>query len=73
MSDYEAEQLWNSFQVDPVGTYQAIGQHLTEAGLVTEDPRLVEMYADFRHNRDLNAYDAEVQRITSDPNADIDP
>lgn len=74
MADYEAEQLWRSFQADPVGTYQAIGSELAEAGVLPDDPRIAEMYADFEQQRNLAAYDAAIAEIVNDPaNADINP
>lgn len=75
MADYEAERLWNAFHTDPVGTYQAVGDQLAEAGLVaTEDPRVAEMYADYQRQQELAAYDAEIEHIVNDPaNADINP
>ena len=74
MSSYEADELWRAFQTDPVGTYEAIGHQLTQAGMRPDDPRLAEMYDEFTRQRNLAAYDAEIERIISDPaNGDINP
>lgn len=73
----QADELWGAFQNDPVATYRAIGQQLGSAGYPVGDPRIDEMYGfmkEQQRQRDLEAYDAAVNAITSDPaNADIEP
>jgi hypothetical protein len=72
MADHEAEALWNAFATDPAGTYQAVGEQLRDAGIQTTDPRLAEMYNDWQSQRDLAAYDQQVEAICA-TNPDIDP
>jgi hypothetical protein len=72
----EAQQLWNAFQTDPVGTYEQLKQALTAEGYIAPeyDPRVDEMYANWQHQSELKAYDAAIAEIVNDPaNADIDP
>ena len=97
-----AQDLWNDFHNDPVGTFNSIQAELVSAGYSvgeaaqiagdaaaaaatepspaqvasaqTEDPRLAEMYAAFKENQELVAYDASIERIVNDPaNKDINP
>jgi hypothetical protein len=71
---YEADRLWESFQTDPVGTYEAVTADMAAAGYPVGDPRVGEMYDAWKSERELAAYDATIEAIVNDPaNADIDP
>lgn len=69
----EVESFYNAFRTDPVGAYHEVQSQLEAAGVITtEDPRVAQMYDEWSRQRDLAAYDAEVERIVSDPaNSDI--
>lgn len=69
----EATAQYNAAQAAPAPAQYAPAPAQVAAAQ-TEDPRLAEMYAEWTQQKELAAYDAQIEAIVSDPaNADINP